>query len=86
MSKQQQQLIIASPSASKDFRQFESYRKLRRLIGESVLPDVSLDEAELVGWPRILDSRLPLAYFLLYMLKEQCAENLVSTPPKNHKQ
>lgn len=53
-----------------------SKRKLRQFFGTSAPVDVSPKDIERFGLPALLQSNVPLCYFLLSMLEQYSAENL----------
>ncbi|KAJ3311229.1 hypothetical protein HDU76_003173 [Blyttiomyces sp. JEL0837] len=54
-------------------------RKLVSILGADARVDVPLREIQLEGLPALLESKLPLCYFLLYLLKEYNSEILFFT-------
>jgi hypothetical protein len=59
-------------------RSLQTTRKLHRFFGEKPPIDVCVREIERQGLRAILHSKLPLCYFLLFLLEEYSSENLVS--------
>lgn len=53
-----------------------SKRKLRQFFGKSAPVDVSLIDIEKYGLPALLQSNVPLCYFLYSLLEQYSAENL----------
>ena len=52
--------------------------KAKKFFGSDLKIDVSLSMIERIKLPALLESDLPLAYFLCYLIKIQGCENLVS--------
>jgi hypothetical protein len=57
----------------------KSNRKLNYFFGESTPLDVCISEVRREGLKAILESKVPLCYFLFYLLEEYNSENLVCT-------
>lgn len=58
-------------------RKRHSREKARKFFGSNLKLDVPLSLIEEVKLPAILESDLPLAYFMCFLIKNQGAENLV---------
>ncbi|KAI7903907.1 RGS domain-containing protein [Cokeromyces recurvatus] len=54
-----------------------SYKKLEYFFGEPTPMDVCIREINKEGLKAILESKVPLCYFLYYLLDEFCSENLL---------
>lgn len=58
-------------------RMIHSKHKLENFFGQSIPIDVNIAEIETHGLKAMLQSKVPLCYFLYSMLEELCSENLV---------
>ncbi|KAI9325116.1 RGS domain-containing protein [Zopfochytrium polystomum] len=45
-------------------------------VSAPLMADLPIADVEVGGMPRLMVSRIPLAYFLVYLLEEYCSENL----------
>lgn len=48
-------------------------------FGQKIQLDVSVNEVQTYGLAAMLQSSVPLCYFLFYLLESYCSENLVQT-------
>lgn len=58
-------------------KSIKSKQKLERFFGETLPIDVSVNELDAYGLKAMLQSSVPLCYFLYQLLEELCSENLV---------
>lgn len=58
-------------------KSIKSRQKLERFFGEPLPIDVSISELDAYGLKAMLQSSVPLCYFLYQLLEELCSENLV---------
>jgi hypothetical protein len=61
-----------------------SERKLQHFFGDFLPLDVSLREIQSDGLKALLQSKVPLAFFLHSLLEDFCSENLVKKNERNH--
>ncbi|RKP08813.1 hypothetical protein THASP1DRAFT_15115, partial [Thamnocephalis sphaerospora] len=68
--------LLASSIVSPDDRTIRSARKLAEFFGDLPPADVSVGEIERDGLCAMLRARVPLCYFLRFLLDEFSSENL----------
>jgi hypothetical protein len=66
-------------------RKIHNRAKAKKFFGSDLKIDVSLSMIERMKLPAILESDLPLTYFLCFLIKIQGCENLVSQNSAGYK-
>lgn len=64
-------------------RKRQNQEKVRKFFGSDLKIDVSLNMIKAYKLPAMMESDLPLTYFISFLIKYQGVENLVSTSYKH---
>lgn len=72
--------IISLSNEVKEYKakMMQSKQKLENFFGQPIPFDINISEIEVHGLKAILQSKVPMCYFMYSMLEDYSAENLVS--------